>query len=486
MILKNTITKGRPIAQNTIVKDNKYYIVTDTGEIKCLNFFSMKLNLIISYAFLICLFLFNCRNVNKKLNEEKLKSDTVGETELPTTQDDTYYIDTIKFKFSCDDTLDLRFASTNKYYYKKNLLKLTDKDKKLYFQQFYNQFNKSDLYFFAHLKCNSYSKSMIFLDIQKTTYRLVRINFNRHRKYLPRLNFDYSTSWWYNYVGGGLYSSVEYSEISLFDFYKPQYVDTLIASFKNKAAVQEEYTAPHSKPYFGTRTTINTKQIDKSTYLIDTFKDREYVNSIIFNRTKFKQNYAIRNIIPKGKNIFREAIGDLNGDGIDDYVFILEDNEDYGASNRHLLIVFTTPRGFKIKTFIEDCFSCKQCGGFYDPIDGTQDSGISILKGKLTYKYFGGSAWKWEGDLKFAFSTDLNDFFLIQERGRWYHSINIYEHESELPYIEKVQKGIKLTKEEQEEYKHAKKGLEDYKYKVTNYKIGKKSIYDALKSEGNY
>jgi|GEM_PF-6131467 len=429
---------------------------------------------------LICFFLFSCKNVDKKLKEEKSKSDTTDKIILPIVKGCNYYIDTTKFKFSCNDTLDLRFTSIKKYNYTK-LLKLTQQDKKLYFRQFHNQFIKSDLYFFAHLKCNSHNESMVFLDVDKTDYRLIKISFYRYFKYVQTLNINDNQNWWYNNLNSSFFL-VEDSNYTLFDFYKLQHIDTLISSYKNRTNSHEEYLAPHSKPHFGIITTINTKQINKSTYLIDTLKDREYVNSVIFNSNKLKKYYSVRNVIPKGKNIFREAIGDLNGDGIDDYAFALQNNNDDGTLARDLLIVFTRPQGYEVKTYIENCFSCKQCGGSFDPIDGTEDSGISIVKGNLIYKYFGGSAWKWEGDLKFTFSTELNDFFLTQERGRRYHSINIYESESELPYIEKLRKGFKLTKEEEEEYRYAKKGLEDYKYRITNYGIGKKSIHIALKS----
>jgi len=436
----------------------------------------MKIKLI-NLLLIITVFLFSCNNTGQKLNDDQPEIHMISKTKLFKSKPN---IDTVKFRFNCSDTLDLRLESIKKYDYKKILCKLTDKDKRFYFQRFYNQFKTSELYFFAHLKCNVYIESMVFLDIDKTTYHLVEIGFRRSVAYYPRSNLFNHTDWVQNTIDRLNISGEDIANL-LLNFYSIQNVDTMLSSFKNGLAIREEYASIQPEGYLSVNI-INKTQINQSTLLIDTLKNGAHINSIILNSNNLKQRYSIRNIIPKGKNILSEAKGDLNGDGIDDYALILQDNDDDGGDFRDLLIVFTTPQGFKIKTFINGCFSCKHCGGFSDPI-----AGINIVKHKLIIKYYEGSAWKTEGASKFSFSNQLNDFFLVQEKVRSYHSLNIYENESELPHIEKVRKGIRLNKEEQEEYEYAKKGLEDYKFQVTNYRIGKKPIAIALKNKAkNY
>jgi hypothetical protein len=99
---------------------------------------------------------------------------------------------------------------------------------------------------------------------------------------------------------------------------------------------------------------------------------------------------------------------DLNGDGMKDYILVLErenpsqkDENDFPKNQRPLLILV---RGADNKLTAakrnELIVMCSQCGG----VMGDPFAGVTVGRNTFTVNHYGGSAWRWSADYKFNYS----------------------------------------------------------------------------------
>jgi hypothetical protein len=99
---------------------------------------------------------------------------------------------------------------------------------------------------------------------------------------------------------------------------------------------------------------------------------------------------------------------DLNGDGLKDYILVLErenptlkDEDDFPKNQRPLLILV---RGADNKLTAakqnELIVLCSNCGGMM----GDPFVGVTVGKNTFTVNHYGGSAWRWSVDYKFNYS----------------------------------------------------------------------------------
>ena len=155
-----------------------------------------------------------------------------------------------------------------------------------------------------------------------------------------------------------------------------------------------------------------------------------------------EQRYALRSVLPSHTHSFRTAIGDLNGDNWNDYVFALEPDTGFGESDglRDLQIVFSATDGFSEKLFLPGYFPGRSYGGFHDPIGEECCSGISISGDTLIVELFSGSAWKSQTRDYYRYSTAQAAFFLIKEEGRHFHGPSVGTMDEELAELELVLK----------------------------------------------
>lgn len=147
-------------------------------------------------------------------------------------------------------------------------------------------------------------------------------------------------------------------------------------------------------------------------------------------------------LVPAGWHIFVSPYddkpqvikGDLNGDGRDDAVIVIEKNEpevdeyDFEFYRRAMLIAFNNGNnGFdlSIKTEIRDANS----GGVWgDPYDG-----ITIENGDLTLAYYGGSNYRWYYRYVFRFIDD--EWYLIgYTEGNYFTGDTTMEDADEFSY----------------------------------------------------
>ncbi|MEO8066672.1 MAG: hypothetical protein ABI599_03155 [Flavobacteriales bacterium] len=196
------------------------------------------------------------------------------------------------------------------------------------------------------------------------------------------------------------------------------------------------------------------------------------------DQTALEQRYALRTALPPGKHPFRTAIGDLDGDGINDYAFALEPDTGFGESDgvRDLQIVFTTPGGFQQQLLLPGFFPGRSAGGFHDPL-GEDVSGISISGDTLIVALFGGSAWKWQSRQDYRYSVERRAFYLIKEQSRSYHAPSVDSMHDDLASLEQlVARGATLVPEQEERLQLLRKMVAGYVWATKVYEMGERRI----------
>jgi len=130
---------------------------------------------------------------------------------------------------------------------------------------------------------------------------------------------------------------------------------------------------------------------------------------------------------------------DLNGDGLQDYILILERPDftaakyGYDVQQRPLLILV---RGKDNKLSEvkrnEQIVYCSDCGG----VMGDPFMGVTVGKNTFTVNHYGGSAWRWELSYKFNFSRIDKTWQLVQIKKANFHAAdekNTMEREIKTP-----------------------------------------------------
>lgn len=121
--------------------------------------------------------------------------------------------------------------------------------------------------------------------------------------------------------------------------------------------------------------------------------------------------------LPKGFVVFEKIKGDLNKDGVEDYILIIKDTDkslvftdaDRGPLDRNrrgIIVVFTTREGVALAAKNYTCFSSEnEDGGVYF----APELSIEIIKGNLIVHYAHGRYGYW----KYTFRFQNSDFELI-------------------------------------------------------------------------
>ncbi len=356
-----------------------------------------------------------------------------------------------------------------------HLVSLTSEDRAAYLQRYADRFTGSDLHFFSILRCCGAGRQITILCTNNDARDLLWLSYDRE-----------------NHVNG---------------------IDTLLSSYGDGQFATQEYAYWEHGVLWITQVTEETLRDGNDTmaYLIDTltYESRVEWASEIFpvngseplpqydlRRTQQdltnhwiiqyptgspaqEQRRSIRALIPEGKHVFTTAIGDLNNDGWNDHVFVLEPDSADHSADRDLQIVFTSPsaEGFQEKLFLPGFIPGRSAGGFHDPIGEEGYSGIAISGDSLVITLFGGSAWKWQSRSVYRYWEEADDFFLMQEQGRNYHSPAVFNMEQELPeYEARLAAGEVLSTEEEEHYKELKKTEESYRWTPVLYPLGERPM----------
>jgi hypothetical protein len=183
--------------------------------------------------------------------------------------------------------------------------------------------------------------------------------------------------------------------------------------------------------------------------------------------------------IPRDYKLKDSVSGDLNKDGLKDFVLVLNhQQEDTFEMNeepkRILLVLFKSNTGFKVAGKSDEVLMCRHCGGMY----GDPFAAIDIAKGVLSIEHYGGRSWRWTETRKFRYQGNFmlligstSDYFSITndcngngigESGRNYKDINYVTGDEEVIEKDEECKLIKHTKKKQPKKPLVK--LEEFKY----------------------
>jgi hypothetical protein len=133
----------------------------------------------------------------------------------------------------------------------------------------------------------------------------------------------------------------------------------------------------------------------------------------------------VRPFIEKGALSLAFEAADLNGDGLQDFVLVLEKQKakasdpDIEENQRPLLILIRRPEGsMLLAARNEKIVYCSGCGGvFGDPFEGIK-AGLKTF----TVYHYGGSAWRWSIEYKFNYSRRDNTWQLVRVQETTYHA----------------------------------------------------------------
>jgi len=129
----------------------------------------------------------------------------------------------------------------------------------------------------------------------------------------------------------------------------------------------------------------------------------------------------LRPFVESGRVVIGLAQADLNGDGSNDAILVLEQakQSDEEEGERTLLIL---TRGADNRLTIakrsEKAVLCRQCGGVMgDPFDS-----LEAGPGTFALNHMGGSAWRWSKNFKFAYSKRDQTWQLVQAEEVSFHA----------------------------------------------------------------
>ena len=129
-------------------------------------------------------------------------------------------------------------------------------------------------------------------------------------------------------------------------------------------------------------------------------------------------------LIPQGHTAIDVQSGDLNRDGRQDYVVVLQrvapeaEPEKYDDEPRALLVITRQADGsLKIARTGAKAVLCRGCGGVWgDPLDG-----VTVEPGRFTVAHYGGSNSRWRRDFTFAWSRRDRTWQLVRVEESSYH-----------------------------------------------------------------
>jgi hypothetical protein len=143
--------------------------------------------------------------------------------------------------------------------------------------------------------------------------------------------------------------------------------------------------------------------------------------------TELKIPAEVTPFVESGTKAIALEKGDLNGDGREDFILVLEkekpakDADDFPVGQRPLLVLLRGADGkLTVAKRNERIVMCSQCGGvFGDPFEG-------VIAGRNTFsvEHYGGSSWRWKYSYKFNYSRIDQTWELVRVEDISYHTSN--------------------------------------------------------------
>ena len=125
----------------------------------------------------------------------------------------------------------------------------------------------------------------------------------------------------------------------------------------------------------------------------------------------------VQPFVEKDTTVLVVERGDLNRDGREDAVLVLEPAEP--DQPRPLLILVRDEKGaLKLAKRSAKAVGCKECGG----IMGDPFQSIRIEKGRFTVEHYGGSSWRWTASYTFGWSRRDQSWQLVRVEQSSFHA----------------------------------------------------------------
>ena len=133
----------------------------------------------------------------------------------------------------------------------------------------------------------------------------------------------------------------------------------------------------------------------------------------------------VKSHIPDGYEIRDTCSGDLNQDGVIDYLVLLRklDEESIAKSTdstikRRLLILTGTGESYQLAGQSDNAVYCISCGG----VMGDPYQSMVIKNGYFSIEHYGGSSWRWTRTVTFKYSKEDSSWYLHKDGGESYHT----------------------------------------------------------------
>lgn len=154
------------------------------------------------------------------------------------------------------------------------------------------------------------------------------------------------------------------------------------------------------------------------------------VNAVRAQSENLKIPAEVLPFIEKEAKAIALESADLNGDGTEDYILVLERKmpedklADYPDNQRPLLIlVRDKDKRLTEAKRSERIVLCSQCGGIWgDPFEG-----VEVGPNTFTVNHYGGSAWRWSNSYKFNYSRIDRTWQLVRIEKSSYHNVRPME-----------------------------------------------------------
>ncbi len=125
----------------------------------------------------------------------------------------------------------------------------------------------------------------------------------------------------------------------------------------------------------------------------------------------------VKSFVEKGTKAIAVESADLNGDGLKDYILVLEkknskmDADDFPENQRPLLILVRgKDKKLSEAARNENMVMCSRCGGVWgDPFES-----VTVAKNTFTVNHYGGSNWRWTANYRFNYSRTDKTWQLVK------------------------------------------------------------------------
>ena len=125
----------------------------------------------------------------------------------------------------------------------------------------------------------------------------------------------------------------------------------------------------------------------------------------------------VQPFVEKNTTVLAVEQGDLNRDGREDAVLVLEPADP--EQPRPLLLLLRGADGtLKLAKRSAKAVACRNCGG----VMGDPFQGVHIEKGRFTVQHYGGSSWRWSANSTFGWSRRDQSWQLVRVEMTSFHA----------------------------------------------------------------